>query len=228
MRRPSPRCSRKEARSMLASKTVTELLDAFASPTPTPGGGSAAALSGAVAASLLVMVAAMPKTRNGTPEDRAALDEALPRLQTLQKRLTSLIDEDASSYDAVVAAYKLPKATDDEKAARKAAVREAMRGATDVPLETARASLAVARLTQVIAAHGNPNAKSDASVAVGLAMQAAGGARANVEINVDSVGDADYAVAVRGELDRLMIETAVTLRTTMEGLGWKGHQPPRS
>ena len=80
----------------------------------------------------------------------------------------------------------------------------------------------------VIAAHGNPNAKSDGSVAVGLAMQAAGGARANVEINVDSVGDADYAVAVRGELDRLMIETAVTLRTTMEGLGWKGHQPPRS
>src|SRR6187455_2896922 len=99
MRRPSPRCSRKEARSMLASKTVTELLDAFASPTPTPGGGSAAALSGAVAASLLVMVAAMPKTRNGTPEDRAALDEALPKLQALQKRLTSLIDEDAAPCD---------------------------------------------------------------------------------------------------------------------------------
>jgi formiminotetrahydrofolate cyclodeaminase len=213
---------------MLVDKSVRQLLDAFAAPTPTPGGGSAAALAGAMAAALLEMVASMPKTKNGTPEDRAALDTVLPELKSLRALLTDLVDRDSASYDAVVAAYKLPKATDDEKAARKVAVREAMRGATDVPLETARASIAVARFTQVIAEHGNPNAKSDASVAVGLAMQAAGGARANVEINVDSVGDADYAVAVRAELDRLMMETAITLRTTMEGLGWKGHQPPRS
>jgi len=213
---------------MLVDKSVRQLLDAFAAPTPTPGGGSAAALAGAMAAALLEMVASMSKTKNGTPEDRAALDAALPELKTLRALLTDLVDGDSASYDAVVAAYKLPKATDDEKAARKAAVREAMRGATDVPVETARASLAVARLARVVADHGNPNAKSDASVAVGLAMQAAGGARANVEINVDSVGDADYAVAVRAELERLMFETAMTLRPTTDALGWKGHQPPRS
>ena len=213
---------------MLVDKSVRQLLDAFAAPTPTPGGGSAAALAGAMAAALLEMVASMPKTKNGTPEDRAALDTALPELKSLRASLTELVDRDSASYDAVVAAYKLPKATDDEKAARKAAVREAMRGATDVPLETVRASLAVARLTRVVAEHGNPNAKSDASVAVGLAMQAAGGARANVEINLDSVGDADYAAAVRAELERLMVETAMTLRPTMEALGWKGHEPPRS
>jgi len=213
---------------MLVDKSVRQLLDAFAAPTPTPGGGSAAALAGAMAAALVEMVASMPKTKNGTPEDRTALDTALPELKSLRALLTDLVDRDAASYDAVVAAYKLPKTTDDERAARKAAVREAMRGATDVPIETARASLAVARLTRVVAEHGNPNAKSDASVALGLAMQAAGGARANVEINVDSVGDADYAVAVRAELERLMFETAMTLRPTTEALGWKGHQPPRS
>jgi formiminotetrahydrofolate cyclodeaminase len=213
---------------MLASKTVTELLDAFASPAPTPGGGSAAALSGAVGASLLAMVAAMPKTKNGTPEDRAALDEALPRLQALQKRLTSLIDEDAASYDGVVAAYKLPKATDDEKAARKRAVQAAMRHATDIPLETFRAALALVPLGRVVAEHGNPNAKSDASVAVQMAMTAAGAANANVEINLDSTGDALFAAETRLALRAELMEAAKLLAPIATALGWKGHEPPRS
>ncbi|HXT71375.1 MAG TPA: cyclodeaminase/cyclohydrolase family protein [Vicinamibacterales bacterium] len=213
---------------MLVNKTVTDLLDAFAAPTPTPGGGSAAALAGAMAAALLEMVAQMPKTKNNTPEDRAALDAALPALKSLRAKLTELVDKDSASYDAVVAAYKLPKATDDEKAARKAAVRDAMRGATEVPLETARASFALAHLARPIAEHGNPNAKSDVSVALGLAMQAAGGARANVEINVDSVGDPDYAAAVRADMEKAMVEAAMTLKATTEALGWKGHTPPRS
>src|SRR5690349_2975774 len=153
---------------MLVNKTVTDLLDAFAAATPTPGGGSAAALAGAMAASLLEMVASMPKTRNNTPEDRTALDAALPAIKSLRASLTRLVDSDSASYDAVVAAYRLPKVTDEEKAARKAAVREAMRGATEVPLETARAAFALIPLARTIAEHGNPNAKSDASVAVGL------------------------------------------------------------
>jgi len=213
---------------MLASKTVTELLEAFASPTPTPGGGSAAALSGAVAASLLVMVAAMPKTKNGTPEDRAALDEALPKLQALQKRLTELIDEDAASYDGVVAAYKLPKGTDEEKAARKRAVQAAMRHATDVPLETFRAALALIPPGRVVAEHGNPNAKSDASVAISMAMTAAGAANANVEINLDSTGDAAFAGETRLALKAELVEAARLLAPISAALGWKGHEPPRS
>ena len=213
---------------MLASKTVTELLEAFASPTPTPGGGSAAALSGAVAASLLVMVAAMPKTKNGTPEDRAALDEALPKLQTLQKRLTSLIDEDAASYDGVVAAYKLPKATDAEKAARKLAVQAAMRHATDVPLETFRAAMALIPLAGVVAQRGNPNAKSDASVAIQMAMTAVGAANANVEINLDGTGDSAFAAETRLALESEKIEAGRQLWPIYEALGWKGHTPPRS
>ena len=188
---------------MLVTKTVTELLDAFASPAPTPGGGSAAALSGAVGASLLAMVAAMTKTKNGTPDDRAALDAALPKIQALRRQLIDLVDRDAASYDDVVAAYKLPKATDEEKSARKAAIQRAMKGATEVPLETARAAVALIPLARIVAEHGNPNAKSDVGVALSHAQTAFAGARANVEINMDSVGDADYAAKTRAELDRL-------------------------
>src|SRR6187200_157138 len=95
--RQSRRSSRRDFRYMLVDKTVRQLLDAFAAPTPTPGGGSAAALAGAVSASLLVMVAAMPKTKSGTPEERAVLDGALPTLKNLSVTLIDLVDRDAAS-----------------------------------------------------------------------------------------------------------------------------------
>jgi formiminotetrahydrofolate cyclodeaminase len=130
---------------MLVTNTVQELLDAFSAPTPTPGGGSAAALAGAVAASLLAMVAGMPKTRTGAADERMALDTVYPELIALKASLAGLIDRDADAYNQVVAAYRLPKGTDEEKTARKAAVAVAMRAATEVPLETARAAAAVLR-----------------------------------------------------------------------------------
>jgi methenyltetrahydrofolate cyclohydrolase len=188
---------------MLASKTVRELLDAFSSPAPTPGGGSAAALTGAISASLLAMVASMPKTKHGSPEDREALDAAHPELLSLRAQLVDLIDRDAAAYDMVVAAYRLPKATDDEKTARKAAIGRAMRAATDVPLETARAAAALARHARTVAGHGNQNAASDVGVASSLAAAAFSGAAMNVDINLDGVGDPAYAAATRTELAAL-------------------------
>lgn len=211
---------------MLASKTVQELLDAFSASTPTPGGGSAAALAGAISASLLAMVAAMPKTKSGTAEERAALDTLHPTLLSLRKELVELIDRDAASYDGVVAAYKLPKGTDEEKAARKSAVAAAMRLATEVPLETARAAVALATHAGIVAAHGNPNAASDAGVAVSLAMSAASGALMNVETNLTGMSDPDYAARVRLETDRLKREMAQSLGPTYAALGWRHHEPP--
>jgi formiminotetrahydrofolate cyclodeaminase len=211
---------------MLADKTVRELLDAFASPAPTPGGGSASALAGAISAALLAMVAAMPKTAHGTPDDRAALDTVHPQLLALQAEMVTLIDRDAAAYDEVVAAYRLPKATDADKAARKAAVGRAMRLATDVPLETARAAVALLRHARVVADHGNPNAKSDAGVAASLAMSTLSGALMNVEINLDGVGDAAYAEAVRKELPRLTAEGGQQLAPIYTAIGWRGHIPP--
>jgi formiminotetrahydrofolate cyclodeaminase len=168
----------------LLALTTTELLDRFASVDPTPGGGSAAALAGATGAALVTMVCRMPKTRTGDPRERGRLDEALARATEASRRLRELVDEDSAAYDAVVAAYKRPKVTEDEKAARKRAVEAAVSVATDAPLRTAEACLAVLAAAQVAAENGNPNAASDARTAAALAWAGLKGAAENVRINL--------------------------------------------
>jgi formiminotetrahydrofolate cyclodeaminase len=174
---------------MLTDRTVTDLLSAVSSPDPTPGGGSAAALMGALGASLLAMVAALPKTKTGAPEERAALDDARADLLRLRDALVNLVDHDASAYDLVVAAFKRPKSTDQEKADRSAAIQDAMRVATEVPVETFRACAEAVEIARVVAAHGNPSAKSDVAVGVHALQAALDGAAFNVEINIGSLKD---------------------------------------
>ena len=187
----------------LIDQTVRDLLTAFSSSDPTPGGGSAAALASAVGASLLVMVAGLPKTRTGSDEDRAALRAASAVLTDLRERLTQAIDADTSAYDQVVAAYKMPKASADEQSARKAAIQQALRAATDVPLGAVRLSAAALDQAAAVAAHGHRAAGSDVGVAVALLRAGLRGARLNVEINIGSIIDAGYASAVTAEVARL-------------------------
>ncbi len=163
---------------------VAALLDRFASPDPTPGGGSAAALSGSLGAALAAMVCAMPKTRTGSDAERERLAAALGWAREAGLRLRALVEDDAAAYDAVVAAYRLPKTTDDEKAARKEAVAVAMAGAIAVPLRTAEACLVVLRAATEALGHGNPNAASDARTAGALAWAGLLGAAENVKINL--------------------------------------------
>jgi methenyltetrahydrofolate cyclohydrolase len=166
------------------------LLDRFGSPDPTPGGGSAAALAGTLGAALVAMVAGMPKTRTGAAEERARLDAALGWAREAGDRLRDLVQEDTRAYDAVVAAYRLPKGTDEEKAARKAAIGAAMARATEVPLETAESCLVVLKAAQEAAVHGNQSALSDARTAGALAFAGLLGGAENVRINAPSLGDA--------------------------------------
>lgn len=185
----------------LIDRTVTGLLDAFSSPDPTPGGGSASAMAGAMAASLLSMVAHMPKTKTNAAPEREALDRTQPELASLGATLTALIDRDAAAYDMVVAAYRKPKATDEEKSARRAAIQDAMRVATEIPLETMKACAALLRLAAVVSANGNANAASDMYVATLLAQAALKGARSNVDINVPGITDAGLAAELRRQAD---------------------------
>jgi formiminotetrahydrofolate cyclodeaminase len=183
----------------LLALPAEQLLDRFASSEPTPGGGSASALAGAVGAALVAMVCGMPKTRTGDPAERARLDAALADVRTTGDWLRGLVDEDSAAYDAVVAAYRLPKASDEEKAERKRAVDAAMTRATDVPLRTAEACLVVMAAAQTAGENGNPNALSDARTAAALAWAGLRGATENVRINLGP----GSAASIRDHIDGL-------------------------
>lgn len=187
----------------LTELPVSGLIAAFGSPSPTPGGGSASALAGAAGAALLAMVAAMPKNRASTPEDAGLLQAAGTRCGQLSDALLDLVDRDSEAYDAVVAAYRLPKASDDEKSARKAEIQAAMKRAAETPLETMRYAAEALEAASTVARLGNANAASDVEVAVHLLLAAARGARANVEINLGSLEDARCVAEVREEVRRI-------------------------
>jgi formiminotetrahydrofolate cyclodeaminase len=189
--------------------TVSQLLAALASPDPTPGGGTAAAIAGAMGTSLLVMVAGLAKSRNNTDEEKAALAKARAAIEPITVRLTELADADAASFDAVMAAYRLPKATDEEKAARTKAIQAALRGATEVPLETLRACATALEHARVVADNGNKSADSDVGVAIGLLQAAATGAAANVRINLEGLKDEGYKIATEAETARLLSPAAL-------------------
>ena len=125
-------------------------------------------------------------------------------LQPLVSALATLADADAAAFDQVMGAYRLPKATDDEKAARSAAIQKALQGATTVPLQTLRACAAAMAHAGTVAACGNRSAISDVGVAIGLLESAAAGAEANVRINLGSVRDQEFTSKAAEETGRLI------------------------
>jgi formiminotetrahydrofolate cyclodeaminase len=198
--------------------SVAQLLAALASPDPTPGGGTAAAIAGAMGGSLLVMVTGLAKSNTNADSEKAALAEARGRIEPIVVRLTQLADADTEAFNAVMAAYRLPKATDDEKAARTRAIQQALRGATDVPLDTLRACESAIGDGRVVAMHGNRSAASDVGVAIGLLKAAGDGAAANVRINLDGLKDQDYKTAVGRELEELSAKVAAHCAEAMRSL----------
>jgi formiminotetrahydrofolate cyclodeaminase len=179
--------------------SLTDVLDAFASNQPVPGGGSAAALAGAVGASLFIMVAGLPKTRHGTHEEREALTAAASRLRPLRDELASLVDRDSEAYTSVITAYRLPKSTEPERAARRQAIDAAMRTATEAPLAAMRACERVMREAETVSTGGAPSAASDVAVAIELLKTAARGAALNVDTNLAALNDEEYVARVSQE-----------------------------
>jgi formiminotetrahydrofolate cyclodeaminase len=172
--------------------SISAFLDALASPEPTPGGGTAAAVAGSIGVALLMMVAGLPKTRGNTETERVHLTEARAALAILRDRLLALADQDADAYDSVVKAYRLSRTSEEEKAERKRAIAAGLRAATDTPLETLRAIAEAAPHARIVAQHGNPSAASDVRVALELLEAAGAGAAANVEANLGGLHDDIY------------------------------------
>jgi formiminotetrahydrofolate cyclodeaminase len=181
-------------------------LDALASGEPTPGGGSAAALAGALGAALAAMVANLTIGRKRYVEVDTQMQAVLREAETLRSRLTALVAEDATAYEQVRAAYRLPKESADDLAARNAAIQAAMQGASMTPLETMRACIAVLRLSEQATTLGNINAATDGAVGALLAQAGLKGAALNVRVNLGGIDDRDFAAASEQEVANLLAE----------------------
>ena len=191
--------------------SFADLLNAFASDAPTPGGGSAAALAGAMGAALAEMVASLTLSK----EKYAASHEAVRPIAGLARRtrqeLQRLALEDSEAYDAVVAARRLPKDTPDQEKMRTRKTSEANRLAAEVPMRTARSAARLLAAMPELAKKGNPNAASDAGAAALLLEAAAHAALLNVAINLAGIDDAAFAADLKAESQRLSDE-AVRIR----------------
>jgi formiminotetrahydrofolate cyclodeaminase len=176
----------------LRELSLDQFTEALASAAATPGGGSASALSGALAASLLAMVARNTAT-NASFADRAAeLEEIAAEADRLREELVALVDEDAAAFERVMAAFRLPKETPELKEARSRAIQAGYKAAAEPPLLVCRHALGVLTLAGRAAELGNPNAVSDVGVAALLAASALDGAALNVEINLGSIKDETF------------------------------------
>ena len=194
-------------------------LDALASESPTPGGGSAAALAGATGAALVAMVCNLTCGREKYAAVDAELRDVRAEATRLQALLHGMIRRDSAAYDTFMSAMKLPKATPEEKAARKDAMGRAAVVAAQVPLETMEAALEVLRLAVVVATKGNRNAASDGAVAALMARAALRAADMNVRINLPSIPDDAARASLAARADVLVAESVQLERDAVAATG---------
>jgi methenyltetrahydrofolate cyclohydrolase len=177
---------------LFAKMTITEFLEKTAANTPVPGGGSVAALNAAVAASLVEMVANLTIGKKGFEEKKADMQDLASRAAGYRQKLAGDIDRDSDAFDGVMAAFRLPKQTEEEKEKRRRAVQAALETAARVPLEVAEDALKIMELAQKAVAEGNPNAVTDGTVAAMTARTAVLSALYNVKINLTSMTDRSF------------------------------------
>ena len=185
---------------MTKEQQIEVFLDELASSKSTPGGGGAAAIMGAMGAALVSMVCNLTVGKEKYAGVEEELKEVLVQAESLRARLTNMIQADVEVFNRVMASYRLPKGTDEEKAARSAEIQEALKAATDVPLECAKACAEVIALSRTAAEKGNLNVISDAGVAVMAGYAALKSAALNVNINIGGIRDPGFADSRRQQL----------------------------
>ena len=199
---------------MIADKSSKRLIDLTtkgfaeetASESPAPGGGSISAYMGALGAALGTMVANLSSHKAGWDEKWEHFSDYAEEGQALMAELLHLVDEDTEAFNRIMAVFAMPKTTDEEKAARSAALQEATLYATEVPLRTMKAAARVFPLVKAMAEEGNPNSVSDAGVGALAARSAVLGARLNVRINAAGLKDRAKANELTAEADRIAKE----------------------
>ena len=192
----------------LIDMTCKGFAEETASESPAPGGGSISAYMGALGAALGTMVANLSSHKAGWDDRWEEFSDWAEKGQTVMQELLHLVDEDTAAFNRIMAVFAMPRSTDEEKAVRSAALQEATLYATEVPLRTMRAALAVFPIVRAMAEEGNPNSVSDAGVGALAARSAAFGARLNVRINAAGLKDRAKADALTAEADAIAAEAA--------------------
>jgi len=195
---------------MLTELTIKDFLARTAGNDPVPGGGSISALNGAIAASLAEMVAGLTIGRKKYAEYEEEMKSLAGHFEQIRRQLTDDVDRDSEAYNRVFAAFKLPKETEEEKAARSAAIQKETKYAAEVPMDVARKVCALLPLLEQVVHKGNQNAVTDGCVATMCARTAVLGALMNVRINLTSIQDAEYVGRMEAEtkeLERKAMET---------------------
>jgi methenyltetrahydrofolate cyclohydrolase len=179
----------------------------LASEAPTPGGGTAAAVAGALGAALTEMVAALTLSKEKFASAHGAMRSISEAARRAREEFSKLAREDATAYDAVVAARRLPKETEDQKGARQEAIQVANRRATEVPMRTARLAASLLSALPELVEKGNPNALSDAGSAAILLESAVESALLNVGINLPGVSDAAFVGQMQKDTAGLQVDS---------------------
>jgi formiminotetrahydrofolate cyclodeaminase len=193
---------------MITPRPLETFLDELASGAPTPGGGSAAAVIGAMGAALISMVCNVTLGKKGHEAVETEMQSVRDESEQLRARLTSMVADDIAAFDGLMAAYRLPKANDDEKLRRTEAIQSTLRAATETPLACARACAQVVALSRRAGEKGYAGVISDAGVGVLAANAALRSAALNVYINAPSLKDRDYAAAALSEIEKLLADSA--------------------
>lgn len=189
---------------MIKDQPIQFFLDELASKSPTPGGGSAAAIMGAMGAALVSMVCNLTVGKKNYQAVEGEMRAMLEQAEALRTRLTDLMHADIEAFNQVMGAYGLPKETEAQQQVRSRAIQDALKTATEVPLECARACAEIVSLSKTAAELGNRNVVSDAGAAVAAGYAALRCSALNVYVNVGSIKDEAFVASCLAELDQLL------------------------
>ncbi|MGE5316264.1 MAG: cyclodeaminase/cyclohydrolase family protein [Acidobacteriota bacterium] len=203
---------------MLIDRTLAAFADELASNSPAPGGGSIAALSGALAAGLTSMVCRLTLGKKKYADVQDEIESILVRSEDVRARFTQLIDRDTDAFNAVMKAYGMPKESDEEKSARAAAVEASMKDAVRVPLDVMRCARELSELTARAKEIGNRNSVTDAGVAALMLQAACRGAAFNVKINLGSIADQEFVRETSRTLAEIEASTLRLSEETVKGV----------
>jgi len=201
---------------LFKDQKIADFLETLSSDTPTPGGGTTAALSGALAASLVSMVASLSIGKKKYEGYESLYEETIGKMKQLSEKLQDDMDDDASAFNEVMKALKMSKKTPEEKKERKEALQKSMKKAADSPLNIAESVVKVAVYAKEMVKYGNKNAVSDASCALELSNAAFNMAKENIDINLSSIKEKDYCAKVEGRIEELKTQLKNTMKELKE------------